>query len=150
MKKLLVFLKDYKKETVLAPLFKMLEAGFELSVPLVMAAVIDRGIAQADIPYVLKMGGVLILLGLIGLACSITAQYFAAKAAVGFSTKMKHALFEHIQELSFSEMDTLGTSTMITRMTSDANQVQNGVNMVLRLFLRSPFIVFGEIGRAHV
>lgn len=145
MKKLLVFLKDYKKETVLAPLFKMLEAGFELFVPLVMAAVIDRGIAQADIPYVLKMGGVLILLGLIGLACSITAQYFAAKAAVGFSTKMKHALFEHIQELSFSEMDTLGTSTMITRMTSDANQVQNGVNMVLRLFLRSPFIVFGAM-----
>lgn len=145
MKKLLVFLKDYKKETVLAPLFKMLEAGFELFVPLVMAAVIDRGIAQSDIPYVLKMGGVLVLLGLIGLTCSITAQYFAAKAAVGFSTKMKHALFEHIQELSFSEMDTLGTSTMITRMTSDANQVQNGVNMVLRLFLRSPFIVFGAM-----
>lgn len=145
MKKLLVFLKDYRKETVLAPLFKMLEAGFELFVPLVMAAVIDRGIAQSDIPYVLKMGGVLVLLGLIGLTCSITAQYFAAKAAVGFSTKMKHALFEHIQELSFSEMDTLGTSTMITRMTSDANQVQNGVNMVLRLFLRSPFIVFGAM-----
>lgn len=145
MKKLLVFLKDYRKETVLAPLFKMLEAGFELFVPLVMAAVIDCGIAQSDIPYVLKMGGVLVLLGLIGLTCSITAQYFAAKAAVGFSTKMKHALFKHIQELSFSEMDTLGTSTMITRMTSDANQVQNGVNMVLRLFLRSPFIVFGAM-----
>ena len=145
MKKLLVFLKDYRKETVLAPLFKMLEAGFELFVPLVMAAVIDRGIAQSDIPYVLKMGGVLVLLGLIGLTCSITAQYFAAKAAVGFSTKMKHALFKHIQELSFSEIDTLGTSTMITRMTSDANQVQNGVNMVLRLFLRSPFIVFGAM-----
>lgn len=145
MKKLLVFLKDYKKETVLAPLFKMLEAGFELFVPLVMAAVIDRGIARSDISYVLKMGGVLVLLGLIGLTCSITAQYFAAKAAVGFSTKMKHALFKHIQELSFSEMDTLGTSTMITRMTSDANQVQNGVNMVLRLFLRSPFIVFGAM-----
>ncbi|MCM1174645.1 MAG: ABC transporter ATP-binding protein/permease [Blautia sp.] len=145
MKKLLVFLKDYKKETVLAPLFKMLEAGFELFVPLVMAAVIDRGIAQSDVPYVLKMGGVLVLLGLIGLTCSITAQYFAAKAAVGFSAKMKHALFKHIQELSFSEMDTLGTSTMITRMTSDANQVQNGVNMVLRLFLRSPFIVFGAM-----
>lgn len=145
MKKLLVFLKDYKKETVLAPLFKMLEAGFELFVPLVMAAVIDRGIAQSDIPYVLKMGGVLVLLGLIGLTCSITAQYFAAKAAVGVSAKIKHALFKHIQELSFSEMDTLGTSTMITRMTSDANQVQNGVNMVLRLFLRSPFIVFGAM-----
>lgn len=145
MKKLLVFLKDYKKETVLAPLFKMLEAGFELFVPLVMAAVIDRGIAQEDIPYVLKMGLVLVMLGLIGLTCSITAQYFAAKAAVGFSTKLKHSLFEHIQELSFSEMDKLGTSTMITRMTSDANQVQNGVNMVLRLFLRSPFIVFGAM-----
>ena len=145
MKKLLVFLKDYKKETVLAPLFKMLEAGFELFVPLVMAAIIDRGIAQADIPYVLKMGLVLIALGLIGLTCSITAQYFAAKAAVGFSAKLKHSLFEHIQSLSFSEIDTIGTSTMITRMTSDANQVQNGVNMVLRLFLRSPFIVFGAM-----
>lgn len=145
MKKLLVFLKDYKKETVLAPLFKMLEAGFELFVPLVMAAVIDRGIAREDVSYVLKMGAVLVVLGLIGLTCSITAQYFAAKAAVGFSTKLKHSLFEHIQELSFSEMDKLGTSTMITRMTSDANQVQNGVNMVLRLFLRSPFIVFGAM-----
>ncbi len=145
MKKLLVFLKDYKKETVLAPLFKMLEAGFELFVPLVMADIIDRGIAQQDIPYVLKMGLVLVALGLIGLTCSITAQYFAAKAAVGFSTKLKHSLFEHIQSLSFSEIDTIGTSTMITRMTSDANQVQNGVNMVLRLFLRSPFIVFGAM-----
>ena len=145
MKKLLVYLKDYKKETVLAPLFKMLEAGFELFVPLVMAAVIDHGIADADIPYVLRMGLLLVLLGLIGLTCSITAQYFAAKAAVGFSTKLKHALFKHIQTLSFSEMDMLGTSTMITRMTSDANQVQNGVNMVLRLFLRSPFIVFGAM-----
>ena len=145
MKKLLVFLKDYKKETVLAPLFKMLEAGFELFVPLVMADIIDRGIAQQDIPYVLKMGLVLVALGLIGLTCSITAQYFAAKAAVGFSAKLKHSLFEHIQSLSFSEIDTIGTSTMITRMTSDANQVQNGVNMVLRLFLRSPFIVFGAM-----
>ncbi|MCM1386406.1 MAG: ABC transporter ATP-binding protein/permease [Bacillus sp. (in: Bacteria)] len=145
MKKLLVFLKDYKKETVLAPLFKMLEAGFELFVPLVMAAVIDRGIAASDTAYVFRMGFVLVLLGIIGLTCSITAQYFAAKAAVGFSTQLKHALFKHIQELSFSEIDTLGTSTMITRMTSDANQVQNGVNMVLRLFLRSPFIVFGAM-----
>lgn len=145
MKKLLVFLKDYKKETVLAPLFKMLEAGFELFVPLVMAAVIDRGIANGDMAYVLKMGLALVLLGVIGLTCSITAQYFAARAAVGFSTKLKHALFKHIQELSFSEIDTLGTSTMITRMTSDTNQVQNGVNMVLRLFLRSPFIVFGAM-----
>ncbi len=145
MKKLLVYLKDYKKETVFAPLFKMLEATFELFVPLVMAAIIDRGIANKDVPYVLRMGLVLVALGLIGLACSITAQYFAAKAAVGFSAKMKHALFEHIQSLSFTEIDTLGTSTMITRMTSDSNQVQNGVNMVLRLFLRSPFIVFGAM-----
>lgn len=145
MKKLLVFLKDYKKETVLAPLFKMSEACFELFVPLVMAAVIDKGIGQSDIGYVLKMGLVLVLLGLIGLTCSITAQFFAAKAAVGFSAKLKHSLFAHIQSLSFTEMDTLGTSTMITRMTSDINQVQNGVNMVLRLFLRSPFIVFGAM-----
>ena len=145
MKKLLVFLKDYKKETVLAPLFKMLEACFELFVPLVMAAVIDKGIGQSNISYVLKMGLVLVLLGLIGLTCSITAQYFAAKAAVGFSAKLKHSLFAHIQSLSFTEMDELGTSTMITRMTSDVNQVQNGINMVLRLFLRSPFIVFGAM-----
>ncbi len=145
MKKLLVYLKDYKKESVCAPLFKMLEATFELFVPLVMAAIIDNGIANQDMPYVLRMGVLLIALGLIGLVCSITAQYFAAKAAVGFSTRLKHALFEHIQSLSFTEIDTLGTSTMITRMTSDANQVQNGVNMVLRLFLRSPFIVFGAM-----
>ncbi len=145
MKKLLVYLKDYKKETVLAPLFKMLEATFELFVPLVMAAIIDQGIGGGNIPYVLRMGGLLIALGVIGLVCSITAQYYAAKAAVGFSTKLKHALFEHIQGLSFTEIDTLGTSTMITRMTSDVNQAQNGVNMVLRLFLRSPFIVFGAM-----
>lgn len=145
MKKLLIYLKDYKKETILAPLFKMLEATFELFVPLVMAAIIDQGIGSGDVSYVLRMGGILILLGLIGLVCSITAQYFAAKAAVGFSTKLKHALFAHIQGLSFTEIDTLGTATMITRMTSDVNQVQNGVNMVLRLFLRSPFIVFGAM-----
>lgn len=145
MKKLLIYLQDYKKETVLAPLFKMLEATFELFVPLVMAAVIDQGIGSGNVSYVLRMGGVLILLGMIGLVCSITAQYFAAKAAVGFSTKLKHALFSHIQGLSFTEIDTLGTATMITRMTSDVNQVQNGVNMVLRLFLRSPFIVFGAM-----
>lgn len=145
MKKLLVYLKDYKKETVLAPLFKMLEATFELFVPLVMAAIIDRGIGDGNTSYVLRMGAVLIALGVIGLVCSITAQYYAAKAAVGFSTQLKHALFEHIQGLSFTEIDTLGTSTMITRMTSDVNQVQNGVNMVLRLFLRSPFIVFGAM-----
>ncbi|MCH5251290.1 MAG: ABC transporter ATP-binding protein [Lachnospiraceae bacterium] len=145
MKKLLVFLKDYKKETVLAPLFKMLEAGFELFVPLVMAVIIDRGIDGSDIALVLRMGGILVALGAIGLICSITAQYFAAKAAVGFSTQLKHALFEHIQGFSFTEMDRIGTSTMITRMTSDVNQLQNGVNMVLRLFLRSPFIVFGAM-----
>ncbi len=145
MRKLLVYLKDYKKETVFAPLFKMLEATFELFVPLVMAAIIDRGIGDSDISYVLQMGLILVALGLIGLLCSITAQFFAAKAAVGFSTKLKHALFDHIQGLSFTEIDTLGTSTLITRMTSDVNQVQNGVNMVLRLFLRSPFIVFGAM-----
>ncbi len=145
MKKLLVYLRDYKKETVLAPLFKMLEATFELFVPLVMAAIIDRGIGGGNAAYVWRMGGLLVALGVIGLVCSITAQYYAAKAAVGFSTKLKHALFAHIQSLSFTEIDTLGTSTMITRMTSDVNQAQNGVNMVLRLFLRSPFIVFGAM-----
>jgi ABC-type multidrug transport system fused ATPase/permease subunit len=145
MKKLLIYLKDYKKETVLAPLFKMLEATFELFVPLVMARIIDEGIQQADVPGVLRLGLLLIALGVIGLVCSITAQYYAAKAAVGFSTQLKHALMEHIQKLSFTEIDTLGTSTMITRMTSDVNQMQNGVNMVLRLFLRSPFIVFGAM-----
>lgn len=145
MRKLLVYLKDYKKETVLAPLFKMLEATFELFVPFVMANIIDYGIGGADDGAVLRSGAILVALGLIGLLCSITAQYFAAKAAVGFSTKLKHALFDHIQSLSFTEIDTLGTSTLITRMTSDVNQVQNGVNMVLRLFLRSPFIVFGAM-----
>ena len=139
------YLKNYKKETVLAPLFKLLEASFELFVPLVMAAIIDHGIGQADGVYVLKMGGVLIALGLIGLVCSITAQYFAAKAATGFSTELRHELFEHIQKLSYTKMDTIGTSTLITRMTSDINQVQSGVNLVLRLFLRSPFIVFGAM-----
>ena len=145
MRRLLVYLKDYKKETILAPLFKMLEATFELFVPLVMAAVIDRGIDSGNVSYVLRMGGVLVLLGVVGLACSITAQYFSAKAAGGVSTKLKHALFAHIQGLSYTEIDTLGTATMITRMTSDVNQVQSGVNMVLRLFLRSPFIVFGAM-----
>ena len=145
MKKLLVYLKDYKKETVLAPLFKLLEASFELFVPLVMAAIIDNGIANGDRGYIGQMCLVLIALGIIGLTCSITAQYFAARAAVGFAAQMKQALFAHIQSLSFTEMDTVGTSTLITRMTSDANQVQNGVNMVLRLFLRSPFIVFGAM-----
>lgn len=145
MKKLLVYLKDYKKETVLAPLFKMLEASFELFVPLVMAQIIDTGIADGDRGMIINMGLLLLALGIIGLVCSITAQFFAAKAAVGFSTGLKHALFGHIQTLSFSEMDTVGTSTLITRMTSDVNQVQSGVNLVLRLFLRSPFIVFGAM-----
>ena len=145
MKKLLVYLKDYKKETVLAPLFKMLEATFELFVPLVMADIIDVGIAHGDRHYIYMRCLLLVVLGIIGLTCSLTAQYFAAKAAVGFAAGMKSGLYRHIQSLSFSELDTLGASTMITRMTSDANQVQNGVNMVLRLFLRSPFIVFGAM-----
>mgnify|MGYP002801167210 CR=1 FL=1 len=145
MRSLLILLKNYKKESVCAPLFKMLEALFELFVPLVMAAVIDVGIAQKDRPYIIKMCFVLVALGLIGLVCSITAQYFAAKAASGFGTGVRHALFEHIQRFTFSEMDTIGSSTLITRMTSDINQVQSGVNLVLRLFLRSPFIVFGAM-----
>lgn len=145
MKKLLVYLKDYKKESVLGPLFKLLEATFELIVPLVMAAIIDTGVATGDKSYIMKMCMVLVLLAVIGLTCSITAQYFAAKAAVGFATKLRHALFAHSESLSFTEMDTVGTATLITRMTSDVNQVQNGVNLVLRLFLRSPFIVFGAM-----
>ena len=145
MKKLLIYLKDYKKECVLAPLFKLLEASFELIVPLVMAAIIDRGIAVSDKRSIFAWGGVLVLLAVVGLTCSVTAQYFAAKAAVGFSTKLRYALFSHIESLSFSELDTVGNSTLITRMTSDINQVQSGVNMVLRLFLRSPFIVFGAM-----
>lgn len=145
MKKLLVFLKDYKKESILGPLFKLLEASFELLVPLVMAAIIDVGIAGGDKGYVMKMCGVLVLLALIGLVCSLTAQFFAAKAAVGFAAKLRHALFSHIQGFSFSELDEVGSATLITRMTSDVNQVQSGVNLVLRLFLRSPFIVFGAM-----
>lgn len=145
MRKLLRFLRDYKKESILAPLFKLLEASFELFVPLVMAAVIDVGILRQDYHYIVRMGGVLVLLAAVGLTASLTAQYFAAKAAVGFSAKLKQALFSHIQKLSFGDMDQIGTSTMITRMTSDANQVQNGVNLVLRLFLRSPFIVVGAM-----
>lgn len=145
MSRLLVYLKDYKKECIFAPLFKMLEALFELFVPLVMAAVIDTGIANSDKPYIIKMCLVLVLLAVVGLTSSITAQFFAAKAATGFATKLRHALFEHIQGLSFSELDTVGASTLITRITSDINQTQSGVNMVLRLFLRSPFIVFGAM-----
>lgn len=145
MKSLLVYLKDYKKETVLGPLFKLLEASFELIVPLVVASMIDVGIAGHDKGYVVKMCLIMAALGVTGLISSVTAQFFAAKAAVGFATKLRHALFEHIQSLSFSKMDQQGTSSLITRMTSDINQLQSGVNMVLRLFLRSPFIVFGAM-----
>ena len=145
MKKLLCYLTGYEKETVLAPLFKMLEALLELFVPLVMAAVIDVGIAGGDRRYIVRMCLLLVALGIIGLVCSVTAQFFAAKAATGFSTKLRHALFSHIQSLSYTEMDQIGTSTLITRMTSDVNQVQSGVNLFLRLFLRSPFIVFGAM-----
>ena len=145
MKKVLVYLKYYKKETILAPLFKMLEASFELFVPLVIASIIDRGIEKEDTTHILWMGGVLVLLGIIGLTCSVTAQYFSAKAATGFASRLRSALFSHIQKLSFSQLDENGTATLITRMTSDVNQVQSGVNLVLRLFLRSPFIVFGAM-----
>ena len=145
MKKLFVYLEGYGKETVLGPLFKLLEASFELFVPLVVASMIDVGIQNRDQGYIVRMCLVLITLGIVGLVCSITAQYFAAKAAVGFVAKIRHALFAHIQSLSYTELDTLGASTMITRMTSDANQVQNGVNLTLRLLLRSPFVVFGAM-----
>lgn len=145
MKKLLVYLKDFKKESILAPLFKMLEASFELIVPLVVTAIIDVGIAKRDSGYILRMCLVMVALGLIGLLCSVTAQYFAAKAAVGFGSRVRHELFAHIQTFSFSEIDQAGTATLITRLTSDINQAQSGVNMVLRLFLRSPFIVFGAM-----
>lgn len=145
MKRLLVFLKDYKKETVLAPLFKMLEASFELLIPLVVQRIVDVGIAKEDSGYVIRMCLVMVLLGVIGLVCSVTAQFFSAKAAVGFATKLRHSLFSNIQKFSYAQQDKCGTSTLITRMTSDINQVQNGVNMVLRLFLRSPFIVLGAM-----
>lgn len=145
MKMILKYMKDYKKEGILGPLFKLLEASFELLIPLVMAAIIDTGIANEDKGYIYKMCAIMVVLGLVGMVCAITAQFFAAKAAVGFGTKLRHALFAHIQSLSYTEFDTLGTSTMITRMTGDINQVQTGVNLVLRLFLRSPFIVFGAM-----
>lgn len=145
MKGLLFYLKDYKKETVLGPSFKLLEASFELIVPLVVASMIDVGIANGDKGYVIKMCLIMAALGVTGLVSSVTAQFFAAKAAVGFASRLRHALFEHIQSLSFSNMDYQGTASLITRMTSDINQLQSGVNMVLRLFLRSPFIVFGAM-----
>jgi ATP-binding cassette subfamily B multidrug efflux pump len=145
MKYILRYLKEYKKESILAPMFKMFEALFELFVPLVVAAVIDRGIKNRDTPFIIRMSLLLILMAVIGLIFSITAQYFASKAAVGTATLMRHHLFRHIQTFSFTELDTLGASTLITRMTSDINQIQNAINLVLRLFLRSPFIVFGAM-----
>lgn len=145
MKKLLIYMKGFHKECVLGPLFKLLEASFELLVPLVMAAVIDTGIGNRDRDYIICMCAVLVGLGVVGLACSLTAQYFAAKASVGFAARLRAALFERIQSLSFSDMDVQGPSTLITRMTSDVNQVQNGMNLTLRLLLRSPFVVLGAM-----
>lgn len=145
MRKLIKYLKGYEKESIIGPLFKLLEACFELLVPLVMARIIDIGIKNADLPYILKMGAVLIGFGVLGLTCSLTAQYFAAKAATGFGTELRKDLFSHINGLSYTELDTIGTSTLVTRITSDINQAQSGVNLVLRLFLRSPFIVLGAV-----
>ena len=145
MKKLLIYLKGYEKECVLGPLFKLLEAVFELLVPLVVTAIIDTGIANGDTGYILGRCGILAALALIGLVCAVTAQFFAARAATGCAARLRQALFAHLQSLSYTEIDTLGTSTMITRMTSDVNQVQNGVNLALRLLLRSPFVVFGAM-----
>lgn len=145
MRKLLRYLRNYKKESIIGPLFKLLEACFELIVPLVMANIIDIGIKNQDMPYIWKMGAVLVMFGVCGLTCSLTAQYFAAKAAVGFGTELRHDLFSHIGTLSYTEIDQVGSATLVTRMTSDINQVQSGVNLVLRLFLRSPFIVVGAM-----
>ena len=145
MKRLLVYLKGYIKECIFGPLFKLLEATFELIVPLVVAAIIDTGIGTGNKGYIVSRAGILIGLAVVGLACSITAQYFAAKAATGFATELRHSLFEHIGTFSFTEIDDIGTARLITRMTSDVNSVQSCVNMVLRLFLRSPFIVFGAM-----
>ena len=150
MRKLIVYLKEYKLESILGPLFKLLEASFDLIVPLVMAAIIDRGIVPGDKGMILKMGGVLVLLALVGMACAFTAQWFSAKAAVGFAAKVRHALFAHIESLSYADQDKAGISTFITRLTSDVNQVQNGLNLALRLLLRSPFIVFGAMIMAFV
>ena len=138
-------MRGYGRECVLGPLFKLLEATFELLVPLVVAKIVDVGIAGQDASYIVKMCLVMVALGVIGLICSVTAQYFAAKAAVGFSARLRHAVMAHILGLSYTEIDSLGTSTMVTRMTSDINQVQNGVNLTLRLLLRSPFVVFGAM-----
>ena len=143
MKRILYYFKNYKLKSILAPLFKMLEASFELLVPLVMAAIIDKGINKGDKPYIYKMGLLLVALGIIGLVCSITAQYFSAKVAMSIGKELRYDLFNHIETLSYTEIDEIGTSTLVTRMTSDINQVQTGINMFLRLFMRSPFIVFG-------
>ncbi len=145
MRNLMKYFKDYKLESILGPLFKLLEASFELFVPLVMAQIIDVGIKNRDMGYILGRGGILVLLGVVGLACSLTAQYFSAKAAVGIGTRLRNDLFRHINSLSYKEIDIVGTSTLVTRMTSDVNQVQAGINLTLRLFLRSPFIVFGAM-----
>ena len=145
MKKLLKYMRGFGKECVLGPLFKLLEASFELLIPLVVAAIVDTGISGNDRGYVVKMCFVMIALGIIGLICAVSAQFFAAKAAVGFAARLRHAVMKHILGLSYTEIDALGTSTMITRMTSDINQVQNGVNLTLRLLLRSPFVVFGAM-----
>ena len=145
MKKLLKYMKGYGRECVLGPLFKLLEASFELMIPLVVASIVDKGIGQADNGHVVKMCLVMILLGIVGLVSAVTAQYFAAKAAVGFATRLRHAVMTHLLGLSYTEIDALGTATMVTRMTSDINQVQNGVNLTLRLLLRSPFVVFGAM-----
>ena len=145
MRRLLKYLSDYKKESILGHLFKLLEAGFELIVPLVMASIIDVGINNNDTVHIWRMGAVLVILGIVGLVCSITAQYFAAKASVGFGTKLRADLFDKINSLSYAELDSAGTASLITRMTSDVNQIQSGVNLVLRLFLRSPFIVLGAM-----
>ena len=145
MKKLLKYMRGYGKQCALGPLFKLLEATFELFIPLVVAAIVDTGIGNGDGGYIVKMCLVMIALGIIGLVCAVTAQWFAASAAVGFASRLRHALMEHILSLSYSQMDTLGASTMVTRMTSDVNQVQNGVNLTLRLLLRSPFVVFGAM-----
>ena len=150
MRHLLPYLKKYKKETVIAPLFKMLEACFDLLVPLIVADIVDNGIGRGDNTYILVRFGLLVGMAILGLSCTVVAQYFAARAAIGTATGLRHSLLAKIQTLSFTELDTIGTSTLVTRMTSDVGQVQNGVNMFLRLFLRSPFIVFGAMVMAFI
>ena len=145
MRKLIPYLKNYKKESIIGPLFKLLEAVFELIVPLVTARIVDIGIQNRDIPYIWKMAALLVAFGVMGLLCSLLAQYFAAKAAVGFGTELRHDLFCHIEQLSYAAVDKAGSATLVVRITSDINQVQSGVNLVLRLFLRSPFIVVGAM-----